>query len=103
MFRTNYSKPFSLTNIPKSRSTDNFYLRAAEKSLRNVPTLATTEPECLACKHEQSKLTLPLKQGYQYPSLYTSKSPSKQEYYATNDKNELTHLRRSKKYLEELL
>lgn len=50
---TNY-KPFaSQISQTKSKSTDNFYRKAAQKSLRHYPTMPSSEVDCLACKHER--------------------------------------------------
>ena len=44
-----------------------------------------------------------MKQPLKTTNIYTTRKSGNQEYYKTNDKDELGHLRKSKRYLEQLL
>jgi len=54
MYTNSNFKPYtSNVSLTKSRSTDNFYRRAAERSLKQHPAPNGVESDCLACKHER--------------------------------------------------
>lgn len=44
-----------------------------------------------------------MKQPFKTTNIYTARKSGNEEYYKTNDKDELGHLRKSKRYLEEQL
>jgi hypothetical protein len=93
----------SRTELAKSKSADNFYLKAAERSLKYQPTQPNKDGDCLACQHEQKLGGLSARTGFGVKNVYTTRQSTEEEYYKTSQKgqkDELTHLRKSKRYLE---
>ena len=89
--------------LSKANSSDNFYKRATQHSIKYQSTNQSTD-ECLACKHEKEKsLKGTMKPSIKTTNVYTSRKSGNEEYYQTNDKNELSHLKKAKRYLEQLL
>lgn len=96
----NYRTYQSQRGLPKSLSTDNFYLQAAERSLKYQPTLVSPKDDCLACRHEQltaaqsSKTSRPSNKGHQIAGTSGS------EYYdMAKRKDQVSHLSKTKQFL----
>lgn len=72
-------------NFKHSRSSDNFYRKATERSLKFQSAISTAAADCLACKHEQEKQTFRAsKSPNGFKNIYLNSKASQEEYYKTN-------------------
>lgn len=95
----NYRPYNSGLSFKSSKSTDNYYRRAAEHTVKYQ---STAVQECLACKHEQENQVGTVQSPAKSRNIYLSGKSVRNEYYQTTgkDKDELQHLKKSKQYLE---
>lgn len=98
---SNYNLYDTGVNLKHSKSSDNFYRKATERSLKYQSVTSTAAADCLACKHEKEKNAIRTnKSPVRFNNLYLNSKNSQEEYYKTTQKDELQHLRKTKRYLE---
>jgi hypothetical protein len=99
----NYSPSTASLRFSKSTSGEKFYRQATERAHHYESKVQIPTSDCLACRHEHQ---IPIK----HPSNRTLTLPQTdhmqsqlQDYYPQPAKQEMDNLRKSKRFLEELL